>query len=181
MIVVAIIGILAAIAIPQFAAYRTRGFNSSGLSDVRNLNTSEAAYFSDWQVFGYTSTATASGMALTDGTGNVLTGPSSANTLITSVDAGSTARDLQFPLGNAVSIVAGTSGSLSNFAAEGKHFQGDTMFAVDSDTTAVFFCQDPAGIGNPIAASPATISAGDDYTAASCVAPVAAGGNWAAC
>ena len=43
MIVVAIIGILAAIAIPQFAAYRTRGFNSSGLSDVRNLNTSQAA------------------------------------------------------------------------------------------------------------------------------------------
>ena len=34
MIVVAIIGILAAIAIPQFAAYRIRGFNSSAQSDV---------------------------------------------------------------------------------------------------------------------------------------------------
>ena len=35
MIVVAIIGILAAIAIPQFAAYRIRGFNAAALSDVR--------------------------------------------------------------------------------------------------------------------------------------------------
>ncbi len=51
MIVVAIIGILAAIAIPQFAAYRIRGFNSSAQSDVRNLNTSEAAFFSDWQTY----------------------------------------------------------------------------------------------------------------------------------
>ncbi|MCL1979904.1 MAG: prepilin-type N-terminal cleavage/methylation domain-containing protein, partial [Proteobacteria bacterium] len=54
MIVVAIIGILAAIAIPQFAAYRIRGFNASALSDVRNLNTSQAAFFSDWQTFGLT-------------------------------------------------------------------------------------------------------------------------------
>ena len=51
LIVVAIIGILAAIAIPQFAAYRVRGFNSSAQSDIRNLSTSQAALFSDWQVF----------------------------------------------------------------------------------------------------------------------------------
>ena len=35
MIVIAIIGILAAIAIPQFAAYRIRSFNSSAQSDSR--------------------------------------------------------------------------------------------------------------------------------------------------
>ena len=52
MIVVAIIGILAAIAIPQFAAYRIRGYNASAQSDVKNLATSQAAMNADWQSFG---------------------------------------------------------------------------------------------------------------------------------
>ena len=40
MIVVAIIGILAAIALPQFAQYRTSANNSSAQSDARNAITS---------------------------------------------------------------------------------------------------------------------------------------------
>jgi len=59
LIVVAIIGILAAIAIPQFAAYRIRGFNSSAQSDVRNLSTSQAAFYSDWRLFGVSNEGTA--------------------------------------------------------------------------------------------------------------------------
>jgi len=47
MIVIAIIGILAAIAIPQFTAYRTRGYNTGALSDVKNAYTAAQAYFSD--------------------------------------------------------------------------------------------------------------------------------------
>jgi prepilin-type N-terminal cleavage/methylation domain-containing protein len=54
MIVIAIIGILAAIAIPQFAAYRTRGFNSTSLSDLRNMVTAEEAYFADKQTYSAT-------------------------------------------------------------------------------------------------------------------------------
>ena len=49
MIVVAIIGILAAIAIPQFAKYRQRAFNSAALSDVRNLGTDVEGYYAEWQ------------------------------------------------------------------------------------------------------------------------------------
>lgn len=37
LIVVAIIGILAAIAIPQFAIYRVRSFNAAANTDIRNL------------------------------------------------------------------------------------------------------------------------------------------------
>ena len=48
MIVIAIIGILAAIAIPQFSAYRTRSYNSSAQADVRNLATAQEAYYVDW-------------------------------------------------------------------------------------------------------------------------------------
>ena len=47
MIVIAIIGILAAIAIPQFSAYRTRSYNSAARSDLRNAATSQEAYFVD--------------------------------------------------------------------------------------------------------------------------------------
>jgi prepilin-type N-terminal cleavage/methylation domain-containing protein len=43
MIVVAIIGILAAIAIPQFAQYRESAYNSAAQSDNRNATTSYIA------------------------------------------------------------------------------------------------------------------------------------------
>lgn len=51
LIVVAIIGILAAIAIPQFAAYRTRAFNSAAQSDLRNFKTSMEGNFTDTQQY----------------------------------------------------------------------------------------------------------------------------------
>jgi len=47
MIVIAIIGILAAIAIPQFSAYRTRSYNSLAQSDLRNATTAQEAYYVD--------------------------------------------------------------------------------------------------------------------------------------
>lgn len=48
MIVIAIIGILAAIAIPQFTAYRTRSFNAAANTDLRNLATAQEAYYADY-------------------------------------------------------------------------------------------------------------------------------------
>jgi len=49
LIVVAIIGILAAIAIPQFASYRVKAFNSAAQSDTRNLKTQMESAFADLQ------------------------------------------------------------------------------------------------------------------------------------
>ena len=48
MIVVAIIGILAAIAIPQFAQYRIRAFNAQAVSILKTVQTAEEAYFAIW-------------------------------------------------------------------------------------------------------------------------------------
>jgi len=45
MIVVAIIGILAAIAIPQFQSYRTNALNITAKADLKRAMTAEEAYF----------------------------------------------------------------------------------------------------------------------------------------
>jgi len=47
MIVIAIIGILAAIAIPNFLSYRTKGQNSAAQSAAKNFYNTAIAYFAD--------------------------------------------------------------------------------------------------------------------------------------
>jgi len=51
MIVVAIIGILAAIAIPQFSSYRAKAYNSGNVADIRNLRTDLEAYYAEWEAY----------------------------------------------------------------------------------------------------------------------------------
>src|SRR5437870_13301121 len=51
LVVVAIIGILASIAIPQFAAYRKRGYEATLKSDLRNAAAAEEAYFTQNHVY----------------------------------------------------------------------------------------------------------------------------------
>jgi len=51
MIVIAIIGILAAIAIPQFSNYRMRAFNSAVISDLKNTSLAEEAYYNDYKSY----------------------------------------------------------------------------------------------------------------------------------
>jgi prepilin-type N-terminal cleavage/methylation domain-containing protein len=47
MIVIAIIGILAAIAIPQFTAYRIRGYNIAAKTDAKNAYSAAQSFFAD--------------------------------------------------------------------------------------------------------------------------------------
>ena len=51
LIVVAIIGILAAIAIPQFSAYRAKAYNAAATSDLKNAKTTMESYFADNQMY----------------------------------------------------------------------------------------------------------------------------------
>jgi len=46
-LIIAIIGILAAIAIPQFTAYKARGYNAGAKADLKNAYTAAQAYFAD--------------------------------------------------------------------------------------------------------------------------------------
>ena len=51
LIVVAIIGILAAIAIPQFSAYREKAFHSASASDLKNIKTGLESFNADNQAY----------------------------------------------------------------------------------------------------------------------------------
>ena len=51
LIVVAIIGILAAIAIPQFSSYRAKAYNSAANSDLKNIKTGMEAFMADNQQY----------------------------------------------------------------------------------------------------------------------------------
>jgi prepilin-type N-terminal cleavage/methylation domain-containing protein len=53
LIVVAIIGILAAIAIPQFSSYRQKAYNSAAQADLKNAKTTFEATYADSQVYPY--------------------------------------------------------------------------------------------------------------------------------
>jgi len=65
MIVIAIIGILAVIAIPQFNAYRARSYNAGALSDIRNIETAVEAYYVDYQHYPTVTGVTDGGSVLT--------------------------------------------------------------------------------------------------------------------
>lgn len=51
LIVVAIIAILAAIAIPQFSAYRIKAYNASAETDLRNMRTTLESVQADLQAY----------------------------------------------------------------------------------------------------------------------------------
>jgi len=68
MIVIAIIGILVAIAVPQFNAYRLRGYNIRAMANVKDASIAQEAYYADHRT--YTSdlaTLTAYGFRQTQG------------------------------------------------------------------------------------------------------------------
>ena len=70
MIVIAVLGVLAAIAIGQFIGYRTRSYNTSAKTDLRTAATAQEAYFVDTS--SYTMTlgtlmSTSYGVGISDG------------------------------------------------------------------------------------------------------------------
>lgn len=156
MIVVAIIGILAAIAIPQFAAYRIRGFNSSAQSDVKNMATAQAAFYSDWQGFAVTveaaNAAAAAGAAQARAaagaaiTGALCTGGNgvAATDFIAGDDNATVGRSQAIGVGNGVVAIANSSGPFDSFTAIAKHTQGDTLYGLDSDVTTLY--HDPTAV-----------------------------------
>jgi len=183
MIVVAIIGILAAIAIPQFAAYRIKAFNSAAESDLRNTKLSEEALFADYQSYG----SSVTGFTLVNGA------PPTAGTAVTAVlmpgGPGATTVAPPVPGGNAIeagataAVAVGVSNNVMVAAKEdaggfpaptanmsAKHTQGDRTYGMDTDGTALYFrtgtTADKAGTKMTLTAVPAAVIAAVEYTTA---------------
>jgi type IV pilus assembly protein PilA len=72
MIVVVIIGVLAALAIPKFANTKQKAYVAQMKSDLKNLATAEEAYFYDWTAYTPTLVALNNFSASTGVTLNVL-------------------------------------------------------------------------------------------------------------
>ncbi|NNF98297.1 MAG: prepilin-type N-terminal cleavage/methylation domain-containing protein [Desulfobacteraceae bacterium] len=85
MIVIAIIGILAAIAIPNFIAYRNKTFCSQAESDAENIQAAIADYFSEPEHINTPTLAQLRGFGFSGSAGSVNTGTiigAAPNTLI---------------------------------------------------------------------------------------------------
>ena len=133
LIVVAIIAILAAIAIPQFGQYRVRGYNSAASSDLRNFKIAEESFKSDAGV--YASTA-AGGAA---GNGGLESGPKNVSVTVTAGTIGTfpaSTTTLAFGLSNGVStVVSTTPTTASDYLAIFAHTQGNTIYGAESCIT----------------------------------------------
>jgi type IV pilus assembly protein PilA len=135
LIVVAIIAILAAIAIPQFSAYRKRGYNASANSDLRNLRTSEEALFADFTDYGATNSASTTGSSFTSG---IEVGPGGTMFLC---GGRTTTTSQQSSLSPGVyAAVKVTNNGISNtsYTVVTAHGTGDQFYGADSDVTTLY-------------------------------------------
>ena len=139
MIVISIIGILAAIAIPQFAAYRQRAFNSSAQSDIKNICIFEIAFYSEWSIYGRSEANAAVPGAGGAGPGQLITGPSTKNNgIISATDRTTVNRGLEIGVGNGVRMVATTDALALSFTAIAKHEQGNAAYGADSEVAGLY-------------------------------------------
>jgi len=133
MIVVAIIGILAAIAIPQFSNYRTKAFNAAAVSDLHTARLAEESVFADYQVYG--SSTTTQGAA---GAGDLLSSP------IGYIAAAKT-QEAPVTLSNNVNMVATTDTNGTAATITAKHVNGDKFYAAETDQSGTYQLAGTAG------------------------------------
>ena len=168
MIVVAIIGILAAIAIPQFAAYRTRSFNASAKASNKIAVSAQSDLNAELGCYGWTEALAAnlsdpvvaaavaySGNAATSNLAIAATATIQGGRL--AGNNGGTGKSFSVPLGlganmamlaNVPATVAATTTS-TNYLIFSKHLQGDTAYGSDSDVANILYSvSNPGWVGN---------------------------------
>ena len=137
MIVVAIIGILAAIAIPQFASYRVKAFNSAAQADLHTAQTTFEVFFNDNSNYP-----------------NAVTAAVPANGTITLTDGTNTAT-LNVSKGVGFGSKAGTSNQ--TFSAATKHTSGDKVYSTTSASPTITSAAGTKGtalVDNDVPAAP---------------------------
>lgn len=84
MVVIAIIGVLAAIAIPVFVGQQGKGYDARVMEDARNVATAEEAYFGDTMSYLSGSCSLLPGVTLSPGVACTATASATAFTVQTS-------------------------------------------------------------------------------------------------
>jgi len=133
MIVVAIIGILAAIAIPQFASYRERAFNSAAVSDLNTARLGEEALFADFQNYG--SSVAAAATAGAAGAGATLT---ASGWLATAANTAAVIQSTPVALSNNVSLAADTDANETAATITAQHSSGNKIYAAETDQSGTY-------------------------------------------
>lgn len=181
LIVVAIIAILAAIAIPQFSAYRIRGYNSAATADLRNARTALEAFFSDWQVY---ASSAATGVP---GAGVVILNSTavpqvSIAALAISATAPTAATTFNTGVSQNVGLVINTSANGGTFTGATKNSAGDRCYGMDSDFTPIYWVNATIGSAIVPGAVPVAVASSvtSDFAGVAGVAPCNGPGsvNW---
>ena len=160
MIVVAIIGILAAIAIPQFAAYRTRSINATAKALASNAKGTQADLNAELGCFGFTDGASLD-LTVATAVGGQAEHDSSVTPALaiaaTAANPGGrlagnnavSGKDFAVPFGlgagmivdiQTTAAIAGTCPTSGcSYTIHTKALRGDTAYAVDSDVESVLY------------------------------------------
>ncbi len=110
MIVVAIIGILASIAIPQFSKFRIKAFNAAAHTDVKNGHTAiEASYQANFEYPARPATVSTTSIVL-------------GSEVWVTVSKG---------------VTIGHQGTTSSYVLAAKHFAGDKIYKATNDTSEI--------------------------------------------
>jgi len=156
LIVVAIIAILAAIAIPQFSSYRIKGFNASASADSRNLATAQEALYADTQAYGEAIQAVLPGTTpACTATSPLIGGPLNAATATVAGAYLFNERGVTgFTISNSVTISVsgtvpgGTAVPCTGYVIIAKHIAGNACYGRESDSTSSY--RAPAVAGTPL-------------------------------
>jgi len=169
LIVVAIIAILAAIAIPQFSSYRVRGYNAAATADIRNARTAAEAFFSDWQVYSSSAAAGAPGAGAIFTNTTALpnyTGTIPANSITAQAPSAAVpAPGFTTGVSQNVGLVVNTDAAGASYTMGSKNSSGDRCYGMDSDTTNIYWVNGVLGQGLTAGtgSTPAAIAGHDDF------------------
>ncbi len=174
MIVVAIIAILAAIAVPQYKAYVMKARNKKAIAQVQLARNAEASLQEQIDCYGITSSGTLTATGGGNGTGATLGGPlapasvSSSGGMITGKNAVTNAVGTQ-PYEVAAGVIARCSTEGTNnmtYQCVAIHVDGDTAYGVDGDNDAtIYWVRNPnwVGAGQIAAGGSGTFPSGLSY------------------
>ncbi len=158
MIVMAIVGILAAIAIPQYITYRYNAFNAAAISDLNAAMLAEHAVYTDYKVYGASTTS---------GNAGVPAGTLLSDSSVDPVIASSTASNqVHLSISANVKLVAKMKASTYDYATiTAKNTKGNKIYAAETDQSGVYFKASPSGTALTLATAVAATSAADAVAA----------------